>query len=123
MKGKILAKQYNSSSKDLKDRIGKAQQENAPKAARGLKEATAYSKATRLVAELVAGFVLGAVMGIGLDKIFGTAPWMLIIFFILGTAAGILNVMRASKDLVKDLEKFSEAYDNEIIDDDLEEDR
>jgi ATP synthase protein I len=118
-----LKDKENSSSKNLRDRINKAQVENAPKKARGLKEVTAYGKATRLVAELVSGLVLGVVIGLGLDKLFGTGPWMLIIFFILGTAAGILNVMRASKDLVQDLEKFSETYENNNIDDDLDEDR
>jgi ATP synthase protein I len=54
----------------------------------------------RLGADFVAGVVVGAALGWGIDRFFGTAPWGLIIFLMLGFAAGVLTVMR-SAGLVK----------------------
>ncbi len=57
----------------------------------------ALSKAFRLVTELVVGLVVGGAIGWYLDQWLGTRPLMLLIFFILGVAAGVLNVMRAAQ--------------------------
>lgn len=59
-----------------------------------------YGLAIRLGADFVAGVILGAALGWGVDRLFGTAPWGLIVFLLLGFAAGILTVMR-SAGLVK----------------------
>lgn len=45
--------------------------------------------------ELVAGVFVGTGFGLFIDWAFKTSPWGLIFFFILGSAAGILNVYRA----------------------------
>ena len=63
-------------------------------------EKPGYALAMRLGADFVAGVVLGAALGWGIDRLFGTAPWGLIVFLLLGFAAGILTVMR-SAGLVK----------------------
>ena len=52
----------------------------------------------RIAIELAAAIVVGTGMGILLDRWLGTLPLMLLIFFLLGTAAGFLNVVRAAKD-------------------------
>jgi len=57
----------------------------------------ALGKAFRLVSELVIGLVIGGVIGWYLDRWLGTTPIMLLIFFVLGIAAGVLNVMRAAQ--------------------------
>jgi ATP synthase protein I len=49
----------------------------------------------RLSAELIAGLLLGLGVGWGLDRWLGTAPWLLLVFMLLGISAGILNVIRA----------------------------
>jgi len=54
-------------------------------------------RAFRLVSELVIGLVVGGAIGWYLDRWLGTTPIMLLIFFVLGVAAGVLNVMRAAK--------------------------
>jgi ATP synthase protein I len=56
--------------------------------------------ALRLGAEFVAGVVVGAAIGWGVDKLFGTSPWGLIVFVILGFSAGVLTVMRSARALM-----------------------
>lgn len=46
--------------------------------------------------EFIAGIVVGAGIGWFLDRGFGTSPWGLIVFLMLGFAAGVLNVLRAA---------------------------
>ena len=50
--------------------------------------------ALRLAAELVAGLVAGLAIGWGLDRWLQTRPIFIVVFVILGFAAGIINVMR-----------------------------
>ena len=59
-----------------------------------------FALALRLGADFVAGVVLGAALGWGIDRLFGTGPWGMMVFLLLGFAAGILTVMR-SAGLVK----------------------
>jgi ATP synthase protein I len=58
--------------------------------------ASGYAKGFRLSSELVAGVVVGAGLGWFIDRWFRTAPWGLMIFLLLGFAAGVLNVMRSA---------------------------
>ena len=55
-----------------------------------------YAKGFRLSSELVAGVVVGAGIGWLLDRWLGISPWGLIVFLLLGFAAGVLNVMRSA---------------------------
>lgn len=57
---------------------------------------SAFARGFRLSTELVAGVLVGAAVGWLLDRWLGTSPWGLIVFFLLGFAAGVLNVMRAA---------------------------
>ncbi len=50
----------------------------------------------RLGADFVAGIAVGAAIGWGVDRLFGIAPWGLIVFLLLGFAAGILSVLRTA---------------------------
>jgi ATP synthase protein I len=58
--------------------------------------ASGYARGFRLSSELVAGVVVGAGLGWLIDRLLGISPWGLIIFFLLGFAAGVLNVMRSA---------------------------
>jgi ATP synthase protein I len=60
-----------------------------------------YGLALRLGADFVAGVVVGAAIGWGFDALLGTSPWGLIVFFLLGFAAGILSVMRTAGLIAK----------------------
>jgi ATP synthase protein I len=54
------------------------------------------ARGLRLSTELVAGVLVGAGIGWGLDRWLGISPWGLIVFLLLGFAAGVLNVVRAA---------------------------
>jgi ATP synthase protein I len=50
--------------------------------------------AVRIGVDLVAALIVGVGIGILLDRWLGTSPWMLVLFFVLGAAAGMMNVYR-----------------------------
>ena len=58
--------------------------------------ASGYAKGFRLSSELVAGVLVGAGLGWLIDRLLGISPWGLIVFLLLGFAAGVLNVMRSA---------------------------
>jgi ATP synthase protein I len=58
--------------------------------------ASAMARGFRLSSELIAGVLVGAVIGWGIDRLLSTSPWGLIVFFLLGFTAGVINVMRAA---------------------------
>ena len=66
------------------------------------KRGSFMGNAFKLGTELVAAVVVGTIIGFILDSWFGTTPWLIIIFFFLGAAAGILNVIRAAKRMQKE---------------------
>ena len=57
---------------------------------------SALARGFRLSTELVAGVLVGAFIGWALDKWLGISPWGMIVFLLLGFAAGVVNVMRAA---------------------------
>jgi ATP synthase protein I len=50
--------------------------------------------AYRIATELVAAVGVGALIGYGIDRWLETRPWCLIVFTLLGFAAGMLNIFR-----------------------------
>jgi ATP synthase protein I len=64
--------------------------------ARPAANGSAMARGLRLSSELVAGVLVGAVIGYMLDRLLGLSPWGFIVFVLLGFAAGILNLMRAA---------------------------
>ena len=62
----------------------------------GAARASAMARGFRLSSELIAGVVVGAVIGWGFDRLLSTSPWGLIVFFLLGFAAGVVNVIRSA---------------------------
>jgi ATP synthase protein I len=57
----------------------------------------AMGQALRLATELVAGVAIGGIIGWALDQLFGTAPFLMVTFLVLGAVAGIMNVVRTAK--------------------------
>lgn len=58
--------------------------------------ASAMAVGLRLSSELVAGVVVGTILGWGFDRLLPTSPWGLIVFMLLGFVAGVVNVMRSA---------------------------
>ena len=65
------------------------------------KEGIFIGNAFKLGTELVAAVVVGTIIGFILDNWFDTKPILIIIFFLFGAAAGIVNVFRAAKKMQK----------------------
>jgi ATP synthase protein I len=55
--------------------------------------------AWRMVIELVAGLGIGFGIGYGLDSLFGTLPIFLVLFTLLGLAAGIKTMLRSAREI------------------------
>ena len=61
-----------------------------------------YSQAQngwRMVTELVAGLLIGACLGFGLDLLLGTQPFMMIVFVLLGFVAGVKTMLATARDM------------------------
>lgn len=89
---------FDARLRDLDARLRKAKRAGAvPESAR--QRGSALGFAFRLVVELVVGLVVGGGIGWLLDKALGTLPIMLLVFFTLGAAAGIFNVIRTARQM------------------------
>lgn len=82
----------------------KARDKRAPSAMKGIGQGEA---AWRMVIELVVGMGLGLAIGYGLDVLFGTKPVLMMIFVLLGFAAGIRTMLRTAAELGKKAESDS----------------
>lgn len=85
----------------LEDRITAAKKAREPKRS-GRNKYEVSSLAWRMVLELVIGMALGCFIGYGLDVLFGTLPVFLMIFALLGFAAGIRTMMRSADEVQRD---------------------
>jgi len=74
-------------------------------APRGLKAPTneppkGLGLALRCGADLISGLAVGVAIGYALDTyVFETKPWLMVLFFFLGAAAGLMNVFRTVQGL------------------------
>lgn len=83
--------------RDLDRRLGQSRTEHEAETAPPPQSRTqGWGLALRLGADFVAGVVVGVAIGLGIDRLFGVAPWGLIIFLPLGFAAGVLSVLRTA---------------------------
>ena len=83
---------------DLDGKLGKVRAQRAAEAHANLDaemRGRGMAYGMRMAAELVAAVIVGGIIGWGLDWLLGTKPWLFLVFFVLGFAAGILNVVRA----------------------------
>jgi ATP synthase protein I len=95
----ILEPDRNSDPlKYLEERIeaAKQAQEGGPKTE---EHYSAAQVGWRMVTELVAGLGIGFGIGYGLDMAIGTAPFMMLIFTLLGFAAGVKTMMRSAREI------------------------
>lgn len=84
------------SPEDFDARLRAAREEADAVAGRRPRRAAAsgFGFALRIGVELVAALIVGGGIGFLLDRWLGTAPWLLVVFFLLGAGAGFVNVYR-----------------------------
>jgi ATP synthase protein I len=83
--------------RDLDRRLGENRAGRADDQTRGgAGDRPGMAMALRLGADFVAGVVIGVALGWGFDRLFGTKPWGLVVFVLLGFAAGMLSVLRSA---------------------------
>jgi ATP synthase protein I len=83
---------------ELGDRLGKvrSQRESGQRAdADAEMRGRGMAYGMRMAADLVVSVVVGGAIGWGLDWVLGSRPWLFLLFFLLGFAAGVLNVVRS----------------------------
>jgi len=81
-------------SKTLGDR--KLQADQSDGSGNPQARASAMAVGLRLSSELVAGVIVGTILGWVFDRLLSTSPWGLIVFMLLGFVAGVMNVMRSA---------------------------
>lgn len=64
-----------------------------------------FLEASSVGLNLVFSTFVGLFMGYGLDKLFHTSPWLLIVFTILGIVAGFRELVRMAKKQASDDEE------------------
>ncbi|SFP81736.1 AtpZ/AtpI family protein [Tranquillimonas alkanivorans] len=82
----------------LEERIAKAKKAQEP-APRSESHYSHGELAWRMVIELTAGLMIGLGIGYGLDVLFGTLPVFLVLFVLLGFAAGVKTMLRTAKSV------------------------
>tara|TARA_B100001123_G_C15215341_1_gene988992 strand:- start:835 stop:1128 length:294 start_codon:yes stop_codon:yes gene_type:complete len=96
----------NNKSKidNLKKRINNLDKNENIKNSR-LKNKKGVSFGFRIGVELVSAIAVGTIIGIFVDKYLGSKPFGLIIFFILGSMAGFLNIYRVMRRIEENVSK------------------
>lgn len=82
----------------LEERIAAVKKGQEPEV-RADKDYSHGELAWRMVIELTAGIAIGFGIGYGLDSLFGTIPIFLVLFTLLGLAAGIKTMMRSAQEV------------------------
>jgi ATP synthase protein I len=85
--------------KRLGERLGRIRTDRPSEGNPGTRptaDPSAIARGLRLSVELVAGVLVGTGIGWLIDRWLGSAPWGMVLFLLLGFAAGVFNVMRAA---------------------------
>lgn len=87
--------------KDLKDKVKKIESE-LEKKKKIERSVSPLGVAMKMGTEFVAAVFVASLIGFYIDKWLETTPIFILIFFLIGSVAGILNVVRSSKMINKD---------------------
>jgi len=90
---------------ELDQKLGKAEAARQPSVAKrdAAMDQRGMAYGLRMATELVAAVIIGGLIGYGLDMVLHTGPWLFLVFFFLGFAAGVLNVVRGYRQLQGDV--------------------
>ena len=96
------ARPPSSVTADLEARIARAQKLRPAEAAaeeRRQSDMSGLSRGFRLASEFAAAIIVGAGLGYLIDMVLPTRPWAMVAMLLLGFAAGVLNVVRATREM------------------------
>lgn len=82
--------------KALEQRLSTAQAKHSKSDKENTTDGSLLGMAWRLSTELVVAVLVGTGLGYGLDTLFNTQPWLLVVGLGFGFAAGIKGVMRVA---------------------------
>lgn len=102
---------------DLGERLGKVKARQV-ESGQGEDRGQSMGQAYRMVVEFAVGTAGGGFIGWLLDGWLGTTPWLMLVFLMLGFAAGMLNMIRVSRQV-----KSSAPLGNSVPDGDEDEKR
>jgi ATP synthase protein I len=94
----------------LEERLTAARKAQEPKP-RADEHYSMANMAWRMVIELVAGLGIGFGIGYGLDLVFGTLPIFMVLFILLGLAAGVKTMLRSAQEIQE--KKLAEEADKD----------
>ena len=97
--GKPNSSEKPNDLKALEARLDKAQARHTKSVTDQKTDGSLLGMAWRLSTELVVAVLVGAGLGFGLDKLFNTQPWLLIVGLGFGFAAGIKNTLRVAEKM------------------------
>ncbi|RMD89342.1 MAG: F0F1 ATP synthase subunit I [Alphaproteobacteria bacterium] len=97
----------------LGERIERFRAEHAPTPSKAGESYSQASQGWQMVVELVAGLLIGVSIGYGLDVLFGTLPVFLVLFALLGFAAGVRTMMRTAEAMRKRQQAGAPAEDRD----------
>lgn len=100
---------FRKRSADLGSRLDQAKARETPARDNDARRSSAMGEAFKIAIELVVGVVAGGAIGWYLDRWVGKPPWLMIVFSILGFAAGLLNVVRAARRMQAEAEPLQRA--------------
>ena len=93
-------KKYDLSIEELDTQLLKARERNQDplkqKTEKKSEKDGPLGLAFRVSVEIVSAVAIGTLIGLLFDNWLGTRPWLMLLFIVLGGAAGILNVYRVA---------------------------
>jgi ATP synthase protein I len=88
---------FQKRASEIGAKIDSAKSRHAMPNRRDSSQGNAMARGLKVTSELVGGILVGSVLGWLLDKWLGTFPWLFILFFLLGFAAGMLSIIRQAQ--------------------------
>ena len=80
----------------LGERLGQHRSDRPSENQGAKSDPSGLARGLQLTAEFVAGILVGAAIGWLMDRWLRTSPWGMIVWLLLGFAAGVRNLMRAA---------------------------
>jgi len=96
--GTSNSREKSSDLEQLEQRLNKAKAKHK-EPEQDANNGSILGMAWRLSTELVVAVLVGAGLGYLLDRLFGTAPWILVVGLGFGFAAGIMNTLRVAEKM------------------------